>query len=120
MHPSKRTLCYFKDHNKEQLREVFLEFNKFYRKIGLFGKETVALDSVKVKANNSKKRNHNEKTVNKTLKKTQERIYEYLAALDEAYKNDGFNEERDLTSEQIKEILAKLNAKKEKFENLHN
>lgn len=120
MRPSKRTLCYFKENNKNQLREVFLEFNRFYRKIGLFGKKTVALDSVKVKANNSKKRNHNKETIDKTLKKTQERIDEYLAALDEADKNDGFHEERDLTSDQIKDIITKLNAKKEKFENLHN
>ena len=69
---------------------------------------------------NSKKRNHNKKTIDKTLKKTQERIDEYLAALDEADKNDGLNEERDLTSEQIKEIIAKLSTKKEKLENLHN
>lgn len=120
MRPSKRTLCYFKENNKKQLRKVFVEFNQFYKKIGLFGKQTVALDSVKVKANNSKKRNHNQKTIDRTLKKTQERIDEYLAALDEADKNDGKNEERNLTSGQIKEIIVKLNAKKEKFENLHN
>ena len=77
-----------------------------------------ALDSVKVKANNSKKRNHNKKTVEKTIKKTEERINEYITALDEADKNEGFNEERALTSEQIKEILAKLNAKKDKYEDL--
>ena len=69
MRPSKRTLCYFKENNKEQLRKVFVEFNQFYKKIGLFGKQTVALDSVKVKANNSKKRNHNQKTIDRTLKR---------------------------------------------------
>ena len=98
--------------NKEALRKVFVEFNVFYKKIGLFGKKMIALDSVKVKANNSKKRNHNKKTVEKTIKKTEERINEYMTALDEADKNEGINEERALTSEQIKEILTKLNAKK--------
>lgn len=118
LQPSKRTLCYFKENNKEALRNVFVEFNVFYKKIGLFGRKMTALDSVKVKANNSKKRNHNKKTVEKTIKKTEERINEYMTALDEADKNEGFNEERALTSEQIKEILTKLNAKKEKFEDL--
>ena len=65
LQPSKRTLCYFKENNKEALRKVFVEFNLFYKKIGLFGKKMAALDSVKVKANNSKKRNHNKKTVKK-------------------------------------------------------
>lgn len=116
--PSKRTLCYFKENNKEALRKVFTEFNEFYKKIGLFGKKLTALDSVKVKANNSKKRNHNKKTVEKTIQKTEERINEYMTALDEADKNEGLNEERALTSEQIKEILAKLNAKKERYEAL--
>ena len=41
-----------------------------------------------------------------------------MTALDEADKNEGLNEERALTSEQIKEILAKLNAKKERYEAL--
>ena len=91
-----------------------MAFNRFYRKIGLFGKSTVALDSVKVKANNSKKRNHNKITVERTLKKTEERIDEYISALDEADKIDGYNEEGDLTTEQIHGILDKLNAKKEK------
>ena len=118
LQPSKRTLCYFKENNKEALRKVFVEFNMFYKKIGLFGKKMTALDSVKVKANNSKKRNHNKKTVEKTIKKTEERINEYITALDEADKNEGFNEERALTSDQIKEILEKLKAKKEKFEDL--
>ena len=118
LQPSKRTLCYFKENNKEALRKVFVEFNVFYKKIGLFGKKMTALDSVKVKANNSKKRNHNKKTVEKTIKKTEERINEYITALDEADKNEGFNEERALTSEQIKEILTKLNAKKDKYEDL--
>ena len=119
MQPSKRTLCYFKENNKKALREVFVAFNKFYRNIGLFGKKTVALDSVKVKANNSKKRNHNRITVERTLKKTEERIDEYLALLDKADEADGYDEEHDLTSEQIKGILEKLNAKKEKFEDIN-
>lgn len=118
MTPSKRTLCYFKEHNRKALRKVFLAFNRFYRDIGLFGKDTVALDSVKIKANNSKKKNHNKDTVRKTLDKTEARIDEYLALLDEADRNEGYSEERNLTSGQIKEILEKLNAKKEKFEQL--
>lgn len=120
MAPSKRTLCYFKEHNKKALREVFLSFNRFYKSIGLFGNKTVALDSVKIKANNSKKNNHNKKTIEKTLKKTEARIDEYLKLLDEADKNDGYNEERDLTDEQIQEIINKLEAKKEKFKGLES
>lgn len=116
--PSKRVLCYFKEHNREALRNVFLEFNCFYRQIGLFGKKTIALDSVKIKANNSKKKNYNEKTVDKTIEKTVARIEEYMAILDEADKNDGYEEEHDLTSEQVKEIIDKLEAKKEKFESI--
>ena len=118
MTPSKRTLCYFKEHNKTALRTVFLAFNRFYREIGLYGNQTVALDSVKIKANNSKKRNHNKETIEKTLKKTEARIDEYLELLDKTDKNEGYDEERNLTSEQIQEILKKWNAKKEKFENL--
>ena len=71
---------------------------------------------MKVKANNSKKRNHNKTTVEKALKKTEERIEQYIKVLDEADINDEYNEDRALKSEQIKEIIKKLKAKKEKFE----
>ena len=118
LQPSKRTLCYFKENNKKALKQVFKEFNRFYRSIGLFGKSTVALDSVKVKANNSKKRNHNKKTIERTISKTETRIDEYMAALDEADKNDNYNEELNLSKEQIKGIIDKLEAKKARYEDL--
>ncbi len=118
MTPSKRTLCYFKEHNKEALRQVFYTFNGFYKHIGLFGKQTIAMDSVKIKANNSKKKNHNKETVKKTVEKTKAKIDEYMELLDEADRNEGYDEERNLTSEQIQEIVAKLNAKEEKFEKI--
>ena len=118
LQPSKRTLCYFKENNKKALKQVFKEFNRFYRSIGLFGKSTVALDSVKVKANNSKKRNHNKKTVERTISKTEARIDEYMAALEEADKNDNYNEELNLSKEQIKGIIDKLEAKKARYEDL--
>lgn len=118
MTPSKRTVCYFKEHNKESLRKVFKTFNSFYKEIGLFGNQMIALDSVKIKASNSKKKNHNKETVKRTLDKTEARIEEYLALLDKADQNEGYNDERELTSEQIQGILKKLKAKKEKFETL--
>lgn len=124
LQPSKRTICRFKEDNKDALKNVFKSFNRFYRKIGLFGEtgkgvvKTISLDSVKIKANNSKKKNHNKKTVEKTVQATDERINQYMTEIDKADQNEGYNEELALTSGEIKQIVDKLKARKEKYEEL--
>ncbi len=118
LRPSKRTMCYFKENNRLCLKKVFRNFNAIYRDMGLFGREVLALDSVKIRANNSRKNNHNAKTIEKTLKASEERIEQYLALLDKTDETEGYDEETNLTSEQIRGIIEKLTAKKEKYEKL--
>lgn len=116
--PKKRTICYFFSENKEAIKKVFRKFNEIYREAGLFSGELLAVDSVKIRADNSRKNNHNAKTIEMTLEKTEKRIDEYIETLEEADKNEAYDEERNLTSDQIEKIIDNLKAKKAKFEDL--
>lgn len=54
-----KTICNFRKDNIEALRKTFREFSLMCRKLGLYGDKTIAIDSTKVRVNNSRKNNHN-------------------------------------------------------------
>ena len=81
--PSHSTIATFRRENKKPLKETFRTFNRFCRGEDLFGKETVAVDGSKFRAQNSKKNNFNEKKVERALAYHDRKIEEYLTALEE-------------------------------------
>ncbi len=84
--------------------------------LGLIGKETVSIDGTKIKASNSKKNNHNAKSLERKRKYHEHRINEYLQDLD---KNDELEDGQPRKSaEEIQEIVRKLNECKAKIETL--
>lgn len=58
--PDHKTIARFRSDNKKPLRNVFRDFVKLCMKMGLYGKEIVAVDGSKFKAVNSRERNFNE------------------------------------------------------------
>jgi transposase len=116
LEPKKRTLCYFKEQNTEAIKKVFREFNLLYKQLGLFGGETIAVDSVKIRANNSKHNNYCKAVIEQRLKEAEEGIAKYFAMLAE---NDASEaEEVELSADAIKKAIEKLTEKKAKYEAL--
>jgi len=118
LHPSKRALCYFKENNAEAIKKVFREFNKIYKELGLFGQDTIAVDSVKIRANNGKKNNHSKNYVAKIMKQIDEKINKYFEMLSESDAKEQ-NEEPRLPASKIKEIITELEDKKKKYKEIH-
>jgi transposase len=84
--PSYHTISDFrsiKPHRKA-LKDTFRLFNQVLDGAGLFGKELVAIDGTKVRAQNSKKNNLSEDKINKRLDYHESRFMEYLDELDRA------------------------------------
>lgn len=71
------------DHRKA-LVQVFKAFNRFLDKLGLFGKQTFAVDGTKIAAWNSKKKHISEDKIARKLGRVEDRIEEYLEELDKA------------------------------------
>jgi len=112
--PDDKTISNFRKDNPQSLREVFRAFNRMCKRLSLFGGELAATDGSKFRADNSRKNNHNRDTVERELSRIEKHISEYLNALEE---NDAAEEKEErLTPDEIKELLARLAGRKEKFE----
>ena len=84
--PSYHTISDFrsiKPHRKA-LKETFRLFNHVLANAGLFGKELVAIDGTKIRAQNSRKNNISEDKIQKRLDYHESRFMEYLDELDRA------------------------------------
>lgn len=112
--PDDRTICNFRSDNKTAIKSTFREFSKMCNDWGLYGKTIVAVDGTKIRANNSRKNNHNLNSVKKQLVWLDKKITEYMTTLDENDKAD--QDETKPNAEKVREVLKKLNERKLKFE----
>jgi transposase len=82
--PSARTICSFRREYSEAFRNIFRKFVFMLKELGLVEGKTIAIDSFKVRAQNSLKNNYNQKKIDRQLKYIDERINEFEDALDKA------------------------------------
>jgi transposase len=116
--PDDKTICNFRKDNAAVLKKVFREFTKLCQGLELYGGEVIAVDGTKIRANNSRKNNHNKATVERELSRIDKHIREYMNALDESDKADTKETPIKVDPEKIKKALEKLNKRKLKFEGL--
>jgi hypothetical protein len=81
----------------------------------LYGAQLVAIDGSKFKAVNSKSNNLNEKTVALRLKRTEEKIAQYLKEMDENDKADPDKTDTNRVDD-LKEKINQLEEKKQQYE----
>ena len=103
LHPKYRTIADFRKNHAKAFREVFRRFVCLLKDWELIDGETVAIDSFKIRGNNSLKNNFNDKKLNYHLAYIDAQISEYEALLDAADKK-----------EDKKEIQEKIQERKEK------
>ncbi len=114
--PDFKTIADFRKENRNNLKKVFKEFSLFCKNLGLYGEQLIAVDGTKIKANNSKRNNYNQKKINRQIKYIDEKTQEYLKALDE---NDSKEENQvKYSAEELKEKIEFLKKKREAYENL--
>ena len=116
LHPDFKTIADFRKENKLQMKQIFKEFNLLCRDWDLFGGELVAIDGTKLRADNSKRNNYNKKKIDRQLKYIDEKINEYLNALDNG---DNKPEEKPrYTMQEIQKKIEKLNERKSFYTDL--
>ena len=115
--PDHKTIADFRKNNIDCIKPVFKEFVYLCRNLDLYGAQLVAIDGTKFKAVNSKSNNLNEKTVALRLKKTEEKIAEYLKEMD---KNDTADSAEDeiVNVDELKEKIGKLEEEKQRYEQI--
>ena len=109
--PDDKTICNFRKDNAASLKKVFREYSLWCSRQGLYGKELVAVDGSKIRANTSRKNIHTQKGTEKKLSEVEKKISEYMNELE---KNDASEaDDAKLSPEAIREILQRLNEKKD-------
>ncbi len=86
--PNYHSISDFRKDNPTALKNTFKLFVLFLKECELIGGNTVAIDGTKVRANNSKKNNYNQKKIDRHLAYIEEKTVEYLKQLEENDMND--------------------------------
>lgn len=113
--PCFRTIAGFRSDNPEGLRNLFRYFVQMMKQWKLIEGETIAIDSSKFRAVNSKKNNFNHRKVERQLEYIDNKIENYLVELDNADEQDRGACENNILSqlkrqERYLEIKSKLEA----------
>jgi transposase len=116
LRPDFKTIADFRKDNANALKQVCREFTLLCKQLDLFGRELIAIDGSKFKAVNSKDRNFTEHKLKQLLKQINERIEAYLKELDQQDTIE--SPVTNPTVEELREKLATLQARQQKYEDL--
>jgi transposase len=108
LRPDHNTISNFRRDNPKAIKKVFRETVKIAQYFNLIGGTLVAGDSTKLRAQNSKKNNFNQKKIDRHLEYIENKLAEYERALSE---NDGDKEE-------IKKEITKQEQRREGYKKL--
>jgi transposase len=114
--PDHKTIANFRKDNALVLPGVFREFTKLCRGLQLFGAELVGIDGSKLRAVNSQDRNFSAAKLNKRLQWIEERIQEYLAALQR--EDEVESKSNEVSAAELQTKIAALQEKQVVYEGL--
>jgi transposase len=116
--PDHNTIANFRRDNAKAIKRVFRKIVIFCKKLDLIGGKVIATDGTKLRAQNSKKNNYNQKKIDDHLAFIESRLNEYLDALDVADTAETMGLDPEIDKEKIREKIVKLNEKKQKYKKL--
>tara|TARA_R110002050_G_C8895145_1_gene509718 strand:+ start:94 stop:1662 length:1569 start_codon:yes stop_codon:yes gene_type:complete len=109
LRPDHNTIANFRRDNPKAIKKVFRETVKIARYFNLIGGTLIAGDSTKLRAQNSKKNNYNQKKIDRHLEYIENKLAEYNKALAES---DGDKKQ------EIENEIEKQNQRKEGYKKL--
>ena len=116
--PDHKTIANFRKDNARVLPGVFREFTKLCREQELFGGELVGIDGSKFRAVNSRDRNFSEAKLKQRLQWIEEKIENYLAALQKQDEAESESETSAVKAAELQAQLAALHEKQVGYEDL--
>jgi len=109
-HPKYHTIADFRKQYKKTSRNIFRKFVCLLKEWELIEGETIAIDSFKIRAQNSLKNNFNDKKIERHITYIDEKITEYEAMLDVCDKEED--------KQELEEKIKYQNRKKENYQTL--
>ena len=83
LRPNFKTIANFRKDNSKAFREVFRSFVSMLKDWNLVDGKHIAIDSFKIRAQNSLKNNHNQRKIDRHLEYIDNKINEYFELLDD-------------------------------------
>ena len=111
LRPSPRTINYFRSNNGPAIEKAHRHFVQLLKNWRLIGGETLAVDSMKIRGQNSLKNNFNERKIKRHIEYIDGRIEDYL---DKLVKVKGKEKKTRKDREEIKELVDKIEKKESK------
>jgi transposase len=112
LRPDFKTIADFRKDNGEPIKQVVVRFRLWCLAEGLYGREVVAIDGSKFKAQNNSERNFTQKKLGAVIKREQARVEKYLQELDEGdAEEEAAEAERPVSAEELREKLKRLKEK---------
>jgi transposase len=120
LRPDFKTIADFRKDNGKGIKAVCREFTLLCRKLDLFGGELVAVDSTKIKAQNSKHRNYSEAKLRALIDAIDSKVSAYLGELDKADQQDTENGVGEATPDaaELKQKIAQLRERRAEYQEL--
>jgi transposase len=116
--PDHNTIANFRKDNPKAIKLVFRKIVTLCKRLDLIGGKVIAIDGTKLRAQNSKKNNYNQKKIDDHLAYIENKLHEYLDALDMADTAETMGLDPDIDKEKIREKIAKLHGRKQHYQNL--
>lgn len=117
--PAYHTIADFRKDNAAALKKAFKMFVAFLRSEKLFGKETIAIDGTKIRAQNNKKNNFNEARFAKSFEYIQTKAEEYIKELDACDALED-KEASELKKKDVEKKIEELKARKQYYQELQD
>jgi len=108
--PSARKIAYFRKNNATAFKQAFRYFVCLLKDWNLIEGETIAIDSFKIRAQNSLKNNFNQKKIDRHLEYIDNKINEYQTALDQ--------EDDELLKENVKQKIEYQQSKAARYKHI--
>jgi hypothetical protein len=116
--PDHNTIANFRKDNPKAIKLVFRKIVTLCKRIDLIGGKVIVIDGTKLRAQNSKKNNYNQKKIDDHLAYIENKLHEYLDALDIIDTAETMGLDPDIDKEKIREKIAKLHDRKQHYQNL--
>jgi len=116
LRPDFKTIADFRKENSPGIKAVGREFTLLCRRLELFGGELVAVDSTKIKAQNSKRRNYSPGKLKELLDEIDRQLTSYLGELEAS--DQEAPEVEPCSASELKEKIARLQERKAEYQEL--
>jgi len=83
LRPSARKIAYFRKNNAKAFKKAFRHFVVLLKEMGLIDGKTIAIDSFKIRAQNSLKNNFNQKKIDRHLEYIDNKIEQYQQEIEQ-------------------------------------